>query len=352
MSDTITHFHAFIGPIWQYFAQIFIAHTRRGLFHRGWLRSKIPGSPSHLECCADCAALLEVINNETSTAKSVLEKYCAEAPKRLSSRNRIRASDLQLLLSHTLALILTRLNLDIKDRVIIHCSDGIGPVDTSSYQRSTRSATARTRTTAQRLKIIVQYQKPHAYPLFLRHPSQRRSEKYQRQQKTIAENFKTTSKVLLHSDEHWACLLGIDEDLKLDWYGVQPSNDIPEDMYYKHDNTHHYSRLVHESLIDGKGYAFSYDDFEAAASTQIRGTVKKRRDIPEYLQRWIQPGLKSGSLKEGNGIEAIVNGKNDIVIFKHHYGDSRTEVELLGPSEIAVTVLEDHKIILAAYHQA
>ncbi|KXJ93533.1 hypothetical protein Micbo1qcDRAFT_223160 [Microdochium bolleyi] len=34
-------------------------------------------------------------------------------------------------------------------------------------------------------------------------------------------------------------------------------------MWYKQSPTNHYSRIVHEHQVDGKGYAFSYDDVEA-----------------------------------------------------------------------------------------
>ncbi|KND91939.1 Glucan endo-1,3-beta-glucosidase [Tolypocladium ophioglossoides CBS 100239] len=34
----------------------------------------------------------------------------------------------------------------------------------------------------------------------------------------------------------------------------------PESSYYKTNPTHHYSRLVHQFEVDGKGYAFPYDD--------------------------------------------------------------------------------------------
>lgn len=35
---------------------------------------------------------------------------------------------------------------------------------------------------------------------------------------------------------------------------------VPKQNYYGHKITNHYSRLVHENLADGKGYAFAYDD--------------------------------------------------------------------------------------------
>lgn len=40
--------------------------------------------------------------------------------------------------------------------------------------------------------------------------------------------------------------------------GVQPS--LPASSYYKVNPTNHYSRLVHAREVDGKGYAFAYDD--------------------------------------------------------------------------------------------
>ncbi|KAI8628469.1 hypothetical protein F5Y19DRAFT_476452 [Xylariaceae sp. FL1651] len=82
MPDTFTHIYGFMAPIWQYFATILFTHTRLGRFIHRWVRSKIPGSPPHLECCADCLALYEVIIRELATVKSVLEEYCAGVPGR------------------------------------------------------------------------------------------------------------------------------------------------------------------------------------------------------------------------------------------------------------------------------
>ncbi|KAI1269939.1 hypothetical protein F5Y18DRAFT_372046 [Xylariaceae sp. FL1019] len=41
---------------------------------------------------------------------------------------------------------------------------------------------------------------------------------------------------------------------------LNPSPAIGPDQYYQHEITHHYSRAVHNQLIDGIGYAFPYDD--------------------------------------------------------------------------------------------
>ncbi|KAI1813049.1 hypothetical protein GGS20DRAFT_555234 [Poronia punctata] len=55
--------------------------------------------------------------------------------------------------------------------------------------------------------------------------------------------------------------------------GEQPSRDIPVDMYYKYNVTNHYARAVHENLIGGMGYAFSYDDVSADESVNTAGLV-------------------------------------------------------------------------------
>lgn len=43
--------------------------------------------------------------------------------------------------------------------------------------------------------------------------------------------------------------------------------------FYKHPITNHYARLVHEANIDGRGYAFPYDDVPAAIGTDQSGFV-------------------------------------------------------------------------------
>ena len=47
--------------------------------------------------------------------------------------------------------------------------------------------------------------------------------------------------------------------------------------YYKHPITNHYSRLVHEANIDGRGYAFPYDDVPGVGADQsgfVNGSPK------------------------------------------------------------------------------
>jgi len=55
--------------------------------------------------------------------------------------------------------------------------------------------------------------------------------------------------------------------------GAQPSKDIPVEKYYQHKVTNHYSRAVHENLIGGMGYAFSYDDVSADEKVNSAGLV-------------------------------------------------------------------------------
>jgi hypothetical protein len=43
--------------------------------------------------------------------------------------------------------------------------------------------------------------------------------------------------------------------------------------YYKHKITNHYARLVHEANIDGRGYAFPYDDVPAPGGVDQSGFV-------------------------------------------------------------------------------
>ena len=44
--------------------------------------------------------------------------------------------------------------------------------------------------------------------------------------------------------------------------------------FYLDSPTNHYSRIVHEASIDGKGYAFPYDDVTAPDQPNVAGTVQ------------------------------------------------------------------------------
>lgn len=55
------------------------------------------------------------------------------------------------------------------------------------------------------------------------------------------------------------------------------SNEAPNgttpDQFYKHNPTNHYSRVVHAANIDGRGYAFPYDDVTRDGGVDNSGSV-------------------------------------------------------------------------------
>jgi hypothetical protein len=46
--------------------------------------------------------------------------------------------------------------------------------------------------------------------------------------------------------------------------------------FYGEDPTNHYARIVHENNIDGKGYAFAYDDVQPDGGEDQSGKVNDR----------------------------------------------------------------------------
>lgn len=51
-----------------------------------------------------------------------------------------------------------------------------------------------------------------------------------------------------------------------------PNGSSPGD-YYRNSTTNHYSRLVHQTMKDGRGYAFPYDDVVPDGGSDVAGTV-------------------------------------------------------------------------------
>jgi hypothetical protein len=47
----------------------------------------------------------------------------------------------------------------------------------------------------------------------------------------------------------------------------------PQELYYQEAITNHYSRIVHQSNIDGRGYAFPYDDVQPSGGADQSGEV-------------------------------------------------------------------------------
>jgi hypothetical protein len=43
--------------------------------------------------------------------------------------------------------------------------------------------------------------------------------------------------------------------------------------FYRRDPTNHYARIVHEVTLDGKGYAFPYDDVQPSGGDDQSGKV-------------------------------------------------------------------------------
>jgi len=52
----------------------------------------------------------------------------------------------------------------------------------------------------------------------------------------------------------------------------QPDGENPAD-YYTNAITNHYARIVHATAIDGRGYAFPYDDVALAGGADQSGAV-------------------------------------------------------------------------------
>ncbi|KAI1118054.1 hypothetical protein F5Y14DRAFT_464145 [Nemania sp. NC0429] len=73
------------------------------------------------------------------------------------------------------------------------------------------------------------------------------------------------------------CAAFVRSTLHLD--AVQPSHNVTSSMYYKQSITNHYSRVVHENLIEGKGYAFSYDDVNPDSTENSAGLVSMTKPV-------------------------------------------------------------------------
>jgi len=67
------------------------------------------------------------------------------------------------------------------------------------------------------------------------------------------------------------CAAFVRSTLLLDGGDVQPS--LSSDSYYTADPTNHYSRLVHDNEVDGRGYAFPYDDVNPDGHGDSSGLV-------------------------------------------------------------------------------
>ncbi|KAF4119310.1 hydrolase [Geosmithia morbida] len=67
------------------------------------------------------------------------------------------------------------------------------------------------------------------------------------------------------------CAAFVRATLTIDGGNTQPGPEA--DRYYSTDPTNHYSRIIHENEVDGKGYAFAYDDVNPSGSDDAAGLV-------------------------------------------------------------------------------
>ncbi|KAK7421159.1 hypothetical protein QQZ08_010089 [Neonectria magnoliae] len=67
------------------------------------------------------------------------------------------------------------------------------------------------------------------------------------------------------------CAAFVRSTLLIDGGNVQPS--VSSDSYYSVNPTNHYSRIIHKYEVDGKGYAFPYDDVNPDGNENASGTV-------------------------------------------------------------------------------
>ncbi|CAG9992692.1 unnamed protein product [Clonostachys byssicola] len=67
------------------------------------------------------------------------------------------------------------------------------------------------------------------------------------------------------------CAAFVRSTLLLDGGNITP--DLPDTSYYTVSPTSHYSRIIHEEEVDGRGYAFPYDDVNPTGSEDAAGLV-------------------------------------------------------------------------------
>ncbi|KAF4441178.1 hypothetical protein F53441_12114 [Fusarium austroafricanum] len=72
------------------------------------------------------------------------------------------------------------------------------------------------------------------------------------------------------------CAAFVRSTLLVDGGDVQPK--LGQESYYKVDPTSHYSRIVHSYEVDGKGYAFPYDDVNPDGNENASGVVSGQPD--------------------------------------------------------------------------
>ncbi|KAI1328100.1 hypothetical protein F5Y16DRAFT_165738 [Xylariaceae sp. FL0255] len=61
--------------------------------------------------------------------------------------------------------------------------------------------------------------------------------------------------------------------------GIQPSAALSPQVYYNYDTTNHFAKAVHNNLMDGMGYAFSYDDVHPDINTNTAGLISTSNPV-------------------------------------------------------------------------
>ncbi|KAF2483248.1 glycoside hydrolase family 64 protein [Neohortaea acidophila] len=85
---------------------------------------------------------------------------------------------------------------------------------------------------------------------------------------------------------------------------VQPA--LNSTNYYTTEPTSYYSKFVHENEMDGKGYAFSYDDVTPDTAINQAGVVADPR--PELLTIVVGGPLSESSVRSSNSVVSRVGG--------------------------------------------
>lgn len=70
------------------------------------------------------------------------------------------------------------------------------------------------------------------------------------------------------------------------------------ETFYRHERTNHYARVVHEVNVDGKGYAFAYDDVQPDGGADQSGKVEAGDPV---LWTVSVGGKSAGAVAEGAG---------------------------------------------------
>ncbi|CAK7269257.1 hypothetical protein SEPCBS119000_003477 [Sporothrix epigloea] len=152
-------------------------------------------------------------------------------------------------------------------------------------------------------------------------------------------------------------------------HSSQPSGTASASDYYKAPITNHYARILHATNLDGRGYAFPYDDVAASDGTDLAGCVSS--GAPALLTIYIGGGGPNGAASAGKA-----RSQPDNPIFVHERPRAGRQLvgarqlhrrslspppydegavlavrEVEAPSSHMVTVEDDEKALLMARYR-